>query len=187
MYCSRANARTQPDGQINNPVLANFPVCPVLSKKIFRLTRRANHFYNSRRPVPKEGRCATSSTREGMRWTRAALETRTLLFRGRRSRVVLTPRRRRQVGGKKFPPATVTSKPDSPGRSRRKPLKPLRAGMPGDPGGPVVTTLVWFFVFPREATGAMGTRHSPRPHSSGRTVLSKLGRDPRRETRNYVC
>jgi hypothetical protein len=52
----------------------------------------------------------------------------------------------------------------SPGRARRKPLKPSRAGMPGDPGGPVVTTLVWFLFFPREAAGAMGTRHSPRPH-----------------------
>jgi len=26
-----------------------------------------------------------------------------------------------------------------------------------------VTTLVWFYFFPREAAGATGTRHSPRP------------------------
>ena len=41
--------------------------------------------------------------------------------------------------------------------------KPLRAGMPGKSGGPVVTTLVCFLHFAREAAGALGTRHSPRP------------------------
>ena len=35
--------------------------------------------------------------------------------------------------------------------------------MPGWPGATVVTTLVWFLFFPREAAGAMGARHSPRP------------------------
>ncbi len=38
--------------------------------KIFRLTRRANQGHWFARPTPKEGRCATSSTRGGMRWTR---------------------------------------------------------------------------------------------------------------------
>src|SRR6476646_833881 len=66
--------------------------CPVLVEKIFRFSRRANHFYNSRRPDPQEGRCATSSTRAGMRWTRMALLTNGARG-GRRSRVVLTPRR----------------------------------------------------------------------------------------------
>src|ERR1700694_1766336 len=42
--------------------------------------------------------------------------------------------------------------------------------MPGDPGATVVTTLVWFLFFPREAAGAMGTRHSPRPHWGGRLM-----------------
>ena len=50
---------------------------------------------------------------------------------GRRSRVVLTPRRRRQVCGR-YPADDGDKKARSPGRSRRKPLKPLRAGMPGD-------------------------------------------------------
>jgi len=36
--------------------------------------------------------------------------------------------------------------------------------MPGESGGPVVTTLVCFLHFAREAAGAAGTRHSPRPH-----------------------
>ena len=56
----------------------------------------------------------------------------------RRSRVVLTPRRWRQVCGvasaqpgldKTYPQATVAKSPVA-GRARRKPLKPLRAGMP---------------------------------------------------------
>src|SRR5439155_22616739 len=62
----------------------------------------------------------------------------------------------------------------SPGRARNKPLKPLRAAMPGESGGPSVTTLVCYLHIAREAAGALGTRHSPRPllgersmHNSG--------------------
>ena len=50
---------------------------------------------------------------------------------GRRSRVVLTPRRWRQVGSQDAAD-DGDKKARSPGRVRRKPLKPLRAGMPGD-------------------------------------------------------
>jgi hypothetical protein len=67
----------------------------------------------------------------------------------RRSRVVLTPRRWRQVCGRQVGPtgrgqATYSAsdggkRARSPGRARRKPLKPLRAGMPGDSGVLVVT------------------------------------------------
>jgi hypothetical protein len=62
----------------------------------------------------------------------------------------------------------------SPGRARNKPLKPLRAGMPGEPGGPVVTNSCVFH-FAREAAGAAGTRHSPRPPWR-RVVEAQLGR-----------
>src|ERR1035437_1815772 len=67
----------------------------------------------------------------------------------------------------------------SPGRARRKPLKPLRAGMPGDSGGPVVTDSCALFYFAREAAGAAGTPHSPRP--PGRRTVATLGRFPPRE------
>src|SRR6202030_2565091 len=147
------------NGEFVEPAQAD-ATCPVPSQKIFRFWRRANHFYNSRvlllegafrdrheRGVECGGRgCALDE------WRR----------RGRRSRVVLAPRRWRQVGGGNSAD-DGDKKARSPGRARRKPLKPLRAGMPGDPGGPVVTTLVWFLFFPREAAGALGTRHSPRP------------------------
>ena len=87
------------------------------------------------------------------------------LARGRRSRVVLTPRRRRQVGERNFTD-DGDKKARSPGRARRKPLKPLRAGMPGDPGATVVTNARAFYT-PRAAAGATGTRHSPRPIAQG--------------------
>jgi hypothetical protein len=93
---------------------------------------------------------------------------------GRRSRVVLTPRRWRQVGESNF--ANDGGKQArSPRRARRKPLKPSRAGMPGDPGATVVTNARAIYST-RAAAGATGTRHSPLPqrgakfkHHSGAT------------------
>jgi hypothetical protein len=55
--------------------------------------------------------------------------------------------------------------------------------MPGETGEPVVTMLVWFYFFPREAAGASSTRHSPRPHLSlGETFLHHSGVDASRES-----
>jgi hypothetical protein len=81
--------------------------------------------------------------RAGMRWTRAALLTRALIC-GRRSRVVLTPRRWRQAS-QKYLRGDGGKKARSPGRARNKPLKPSRAGMPGDPGATVVTNSCAFY------------------------------------------
>ncbi len=100
--------------------------------------------------------------------------------RGRRSRVVLTPRRWRQVGGGNSA-GDGDNKARSPGRVRRKPLKPLRAGMPGDPGEPVVTMLVCFSNFACEAAGASSTRHSPRPLNSRWLHVRQNLRAPRGE------
>jgi hypothetical protein len=64
----------------------------------------------------------------------------------------------------------------SPRRARRKPLKPLRAGMPGDSGVLVVTRVRSLPTqSAREAAGAAGTRHSPRPLLGGR-FFARLGR-----------
>jgi hypothetical protein len=63
------------------------------------------------------GALRTSRTRGGMRWTQAALKTRAPAC-GRRSRVVLTPRRRRQVCGNA---GDGDKKARSPGRARSKP------------------------------------------------------------------
>jgi hypothetical protein len=95
-----------------------------------------------------------------MRWTRAALLTRALAC-GRRSRVVLTPRRWRQAS-QKYLRGDGDKKARSPGRARRKPLKPLRREgrvfrwTCGD-------ALACFLHFARGAAGAAGTRLSLRP------------------------
>jgi hypothetical protein len=112
---------------------------------------------------------------------------RTRCFRGRRSRVVLTPRRRRQVSGVLVGPTGLgqnISADDgdknarSPGRARNKPLKPLRAEMPGDSGVPVASTPV-LSTFAQGAAGAAGTRHSPRPQG-GESYLHSPGCIPPR-------
>jgi hypothetical protein len=106
--------------------------------------------------------------------------------RGRRSRVVLAPRRWRQVcGGNSADDGD--NKARSPGRARRKSLKPLRAGMPGDAGGPVVATLVCHQLFAHEAAGAAGTRHSPRPLFRGMRFCAQLGRIAPREYGRVSC
>jgi hypothetical protein len=88
-------------------------------------------------PAHTKGRFAiVTNVGLGMRWTRAALLTRALPC-GRRSRVVLTPRRWRQVGDDALHHADDGGKQArSPGRARNKPLKPSRAGMPGVPVRP---------------------------------------------------
>jgi hypothetical protein len=94
---------------------------------------------------PSEGRIAIVTDAGGMRWTRRrraqghrraapsgvgerAFGARTIgTCRGRRSRVVLTPRRWRQVGDDaSHHTGDGGKKARSPGRARSKPLKPLR-------------------------------------------------------------
>jgi hypothetical protein len=99
---------------------------------------------------------------------------------GRRSRVVLTPRRWRQGCGCCVGPTGLQTqhwsandggkRARSPGRARRKPLKPLRAGMPGDSGVLVVARVLFTTRSAHEAAGAAGTRHSPRPLLGGRFI-----------------
>jgi hypothetical protein len=53
-------------------------------------------------------------------------------------------------------------------------VKPLRAGMPGDfRCHRCEYSCAFCYHFAREAAGASGTRHSPRPLLSGRTFLAK--------------
>src|ERR1700738_4035636 len=100
---------------------------------------------------------------------------------GRQSRVVLTPRRWRQVRGN-FPANDGGKKARSPGRARNKPLKPLRAGMPGDPGGPVATTLVCYLHTCTRGCGCNGHPAFPTPSVfEGRIVQAQLGRIAPRE------
>ena len=134
---------------------------PVLSAKIFPFSFDQITFTSPAIPARYRGAFRDRHERRaGMRWTQAVLLTRALSC-GRRSRVILTPRRWRQVGERNFTD-DGGKQARSPGRARRKPLKPSRAGMPGDPGATVVTNARAFYS-PRAAAGATGTRHSPRP------------------------
>src|SRR5712692_4462899 len=103
---------------------------------------------------------------------------------GRQNRVVLTPRRWRQVRGvaSARPGLDKTISADdggkrarSPGRARHKPLKPLRAGMPGVPVYSLLLVCVLPIQSAHETAGAAGTRHSPRP-PWGRKINAQLGR-----------
>ena len=100
--------------------------CPALSRKIFRFPCRANHLYKlaPSRLIMRGG--SRSSRNAG----RDAVDACGALGRGarggRRSRVVLTPRRWRQVLRELFPRGDGGKQARSPGRARRKPLKPLR-------------------------------------------------------------
>jgi hypothetical protein len=49
--------------------------------------------------------------------------------------------------------------------------------MPGISGVTVVTTLAWLFFSARRAAGALGARHSLRPHCSRRRIFVQLGRN----------
>ncbi len=133
---------------------------------------------------PIGGAYASSLARDGMRWTRWLRET-IAACRGRRSRVVLAPRRWGQAGGlamsalagstRRDPPARVARKPGSPRRARRKPLKPLRGESRIAPVGPVVITRVVFASHTRlrvqSASGfpcALRFVEGPRSQTSGR-------------------
>ena len=88
-------------------------------------------------PYPHEGRFAiVTDVGCGMRWTLLVRETNAPTS-GRRSRVVLTPRRWRQAL-RKYPLGDGGKKARSPGRARSKPLKPFARGKPDDTAVPVV-------------------------------------------------
>ena len=110
--------------------------CPAPFAKIIPLASDPNQFISLAVSSHQRGGSRSSRTRGGMRWTPIAPLTNGA-ERGRRSRVVLTPRRWRQVCVHHA--GDGDNKARSPGRARRKPLKPLRAGMPGETGEPVVT------------------------------------------------
>src|SRR5712671_3185112 len=77
--------------------------------------------------------------------------------------------------------ATVTTKPGHRGEHEVS-RKTIARGMPGRSGVTVVTMLVCFVYFAREATGALGARHSLRPlNFRRREFLANLARNARRD------
>jgi hypothetical protein len=136
-----------------------------------------NQLYIPGRPGPFRG--AYRDRHE--RWVRDAMDAAARKTKracsGRRSRVVLTPRRWRQVGDDASHHAgDGDNKARSPGRARRKPLKPLRRESRICSAKPVVTNSCVFH-FTHEAAGAAGTRLSLRSLLfEGRKVYAYLGR-----------
>ena len=104
------------------------PVSSLFCKNIL-IFRRPKSLYTLGCPVPQRGGSRSSRTRGGMRWTQGALETRALSY-GRRSRVVLTPRRWCQVRGRQLSRATVARKPVA-GESTKEAVKTIARGMLG--------------------------------------------------------
>jgi hypothetical protein len=105
---------------------------PVLAAEIFRFAPDPNHLHISRHPVPPEGRTRRHERRSGMRWTLWCLKDERCES-GRRSRVVLMPRRWHQVGddASRIVACDGDKKARSPGRTRSKPLKPFACGNAG--------------------------------------------------------
>ena len=151
----------------SSPLRKNFP---------FRVSPKSHPYFPPSRPH-LEGRIAiVTDVGYGMRWTQTARLT-SALPRGRRSRVVLTPRRWRQVlekqtsQGRRWQESPVTEE------ITKETVKTIAQGRPDCSGEPVVTMLVWFPSFPREAAGATGTRLSLRPRFRGERTDARLGRD----------
>jgi hypothetical protein len=141
-------------------------ICPSCQSVAVDLIRKSAAFLAPSR-LGKRGVCAIVTKRE------AGCDGRGMspdegCCRGRSSRMVLTPRRRRQAL-RKHPQGDGDKKARSPGRVRNKPLKPIARGMPDCFGEPVVTTLVCSFCFACEAAGASRTRYALRPLLSGVT------------------
>jgi hypothetical protein len=93
--------------------------------------------------------------------------------RGRRSRVVLTPRRWRQICGvirkRRWQQSPVTEK------STKETVKTIAQGRPDDGGVPVVTTLVCFSISHARLRVRLCARLSLRPLLSRDAVLQRSG------------
>ena len=137
LICLRAQ------GDLLNRIKPMLPVQPPSQKYLCFLLTQITSMSLASRPTHKGRFAIVTNVGLGVRWTRAALLTRALIC-GRRSRVVLTPRRWRQVGGSDSA-GDGGKKARSPGRARNKLLKPSRAGMPGDPGATVVTNACAYY------------------------------------------
>ena len=147
--------------------------------------------------IPTVGVSRSSRTRDGMRWTRQRFARNVVAGRVgerpvsdqqraderccsvRRSRVVLTPRRWRQVRGvksaqpgldKTYPLDDGGKRARSPGRARRKPLKPLRGECRVFSGVLVVTRVRSTTIKCTRGRGCIGHPAFPTPSLGGRFV-----------------
>jgi hypothetical protein len=112
-----------------------------------------------------------------MRWTQVALETRAPAC-GRRSRVVLTPRRWCQVGGRRFRRRRWQKSPVT-GESAEETVKTIARGMPGETGVTVVTMLVCFILFCTRGCGCIERPAFPAPSLGENSSTTRAQSAPR--------
>jgi hypothetical protein len=101
-----------PGGQITRSV------GPALREKIFRFPSDPNHPHIPRHPGPRRGAFRDRHGRRARDAMDAACQKTNDIARGRRSRVVLTPRRWRQAS-RKYPRGDGGKQARSPGRARK--------------------------------------------------------------------
>jgi hypothetical protein len=122
-----------------------------------------NHRQIPHYPVPlMRGVCAiVTDVGHGMRWTRAVSATNDVDPRTAKSRgpdaPTLASSFAKQFVRRRWQESPVT------GESAEETVKTIAQGRPDETGEPVVTTLVCFLSFAREAAGALATRLSLRP------------------------
>jgi hypothetical protein len=113
-----------------NHSVRRWRVCPAPFAKILPFPFDPNHPHISRHPGPHRGAFRDRHGRRARDAVDAACQKTNDVARGRRSRVVLTPRRWRQEAS--FLGATVANKPGHRGE-REVTVKTIARGMPGDP------------------------------------------------------
>jgi hypothetical protein len=161
------------------PLRVICPSCPSAAIRLIDLTPQITGIF-PRIPSRKRGVGHRHERWGGMRWTRTKLLTRACAC-GRRSRVVLTPRRWRQVFAGRLARATVATKPGRRGEHEIS-RKTIARGMPDVSGVTVVTNACAFYHCTR-GCGRAERPAFPAPSFPGRTNDASLGRCPRRENK----
>ena len=143
-----------------NGIKLMLPVQSPLAK-IFPFPSDPNHLHIPRYPGPHKGAFRDRHERRaGMRWTRVVRLTSAQPC-GRRSRVVLTPRRWRQVFAERSAQAKVARKPGHLGE-REAAVKTIACGNAGCPGATVVTNARVYYTSTR-GCGCNGHPAFPAP------------------------
>ncbi len=168
----------------HSPIFENR--CPSPFAKIFRLTRRANQRHSFARLTRERGGSRSSRT---LRWDAVdadgAKDERAI--RGRRSRVVLTPRCWRQVREGQLSLMTVATKPVT-GESSKKAVKTIARGMPGDFRCDLTNACASLTIMAHAAIGRIGRPAFPAPSLwRRREFLEKLARNARRDRETVSC
>ena len=151
--------------------------CPVPSQKYFAFPVGQISLQVSPSRPQQKGRCARHERWDGMRWTRMRCKTSSADADGE---VVWSRHPDAGVRSAAFLRTTVANKPGTPGRARRNPLKPFACGNAGMSRWTCGDYARVVCFIPREAAGALGARHSPRPYGRENSCIPRAHRAARR-------